>query len=362
MKAHISRIVDPVRVLVLGTGQMGSGIARLVLDKQGLELVGVVAKRPERAGMNAGRAIGLERDLNLRVSADLVGVIDKATPHVAIQATCSRLSEATREIELLLQRGVHVISIAEEMAYPAYRSPTIAEVIHRLAVANGVSVVGTGINPGFALDLLVILLTGVCADIRSITAERVNDLSPYGPTVLASQGVGLAPEAFYGGLDDGAVVGHYGFAESIHMIADALAWDIERIDEQRTPIVSSVRRTTPFVTVEAGMVAGCLHKAVAYRHGDPVFTLLHPQQVHPQLEGVKTGDRIEISGTPDVRLAGSPEIPGGTATCALAVNMIPRLLSAAPGLYSMADLPVPSAILGDVRQCMRKGFGKGAHG
>lgn len=353
---------DPVRVLVLGSGQMGSGIARLVLAKQGLKLVGVFGKRPERAGMNVGRAIGLERDLDLRISADLTAAIDQAAPHVAIQATCSTLSEAMVEITTLIRRGVHVVSIAEEMAYPAYRSPTVADEMHGLAVANGVGVVGTGINPGFVLDLLVIALTGVCSDIRSITAERINDLSAYGPTVLSSQGVGLEATAFYSGVDNGTVVGHYGFAESIHMIAGALAWDIERIDEDRTPIVSSVRRTTPFVTVEAGMVAGCLHKAIAYRQGEPVITLLHPQQVHPQLEGVQTGDRIEISGTPDVRLAGSPEIPGGTATCALAVNMIPRLLNTAPGLYSMADLPVPSAILGDTRRYIRNRFAEHWHG
>jgi 4-hydroxy-tetrahydrodipicolinate reductase len=146
------------------------------------------------------------------------------------------------------------------------------------------------------------------------------------------------------------------------MIADALNWDIERINEERTPIVSGVRRATPFVTVEAGMVAGCLHKAIAYQEGNPIITLRHPQQIHPQLEGVQTGDRIEISGTPDVRLAGSPEIPGGTATCALAVNMIPRLLNAAPGLYSMADLPVPSAIPGDARRCIRQHLAEHRYG
>ncbi len=354
MKLQPSHTSTPVRVLVLGTGQMGSGIARLVLEKQGLELAGAFAKRAERDGMDVGQAIGLGRDLDLRVRADLAAAIDNARPHVAIQATCSKLSEAMAEIKTLLEQDVHVVSIAEEMAFPAHRSKAFADEIHALAVSNGVGVVGTGINPGFVLDLLVIALTGVCSNIRSITAERINDLSPYGPTVLKSQGVGLEPEAFKRGVEDGTVVGHYGFSESIHMIASALGWEIDRIDEDRTPIVSSVRRSTPFVTVQPGLVAGCRHQASAYRQGEPVITLIHPQQIQPQLEGVQTGDRIEISGKPDVTLCGSPEIPGGAATCALAVNMIPRLLNAAPGLYSMADLPVPSAILGDARRYLRK--------
>src|SRR5512143_1449189 len=211
-----------IRVLVLGTGQMGSGIARLVLEKQGLELVGAFARRRERSGADLGRAIGVHRHLGISISADLGTVVAQARPHVAIQATCSRLTDALEEITTLVRNGVHVISIAEEMAYPAAKSPVLAAEIHRLAVEHGVAIVGTGINPGFVLDLLVITLSGVCADIQSITAQRTNDLSPYGPSVLASQGVGLTPEAFRRGLENGTVVGHFGFPESIHMIADAL--------------------------------------------------------------------------------------------------------------------------------------------
>ncbi len=345
---------DVIRVLVLGTGQMGSGIVRLVLEKEGLEFAGAYARRASRAGRDVGQVIGLERDLGIRVGSNLGELIEQARPHVALQATCSGIDAAMAEIALLVRHGVSVISIAEQMAYPACSSPAFAEEIHWSAVANGVAVVGTGINPGFVLDLLIITLSAVCADIRSISARRVNDLSPYGPTVLASQGVGLSPEAFAEGLEAGTVVGHIGFPESIHLIAAAVGWDIERIDETREAIIAGVVRETPFVTVQPGQVAGCLHSAVAYRRGEPVITLRHPQQVHPQLEGVETGDRIEIRGTPDVCLAGSPEIPGGQATCALAVNMIPRILTAAPGLHTMADLPVPAAMLGDARRLLRE--------
>ena len=341
---------DCIRVLVLGTGQMGSGIARLVLDKPGLQLIGAYGRRSGRAGLDLGQAIGLERDLDLPISNDLASVIGQTRPEIAIQATCSRIADAREELEILVRQGVHVISIAEQLAYPASSSPAFAGELHRMAVAQGVAVVGTGINPGFVLDLLVITLTGVCADVQAITATRVNDLSPYGPSVLAAQGVGLSPAAFKRGLKHGTVAGHYGFAESIHLIAAALGWEIARIEETREPIVAQVRRTTPFVCVEPGQVAGCTHTAVAYREDRPVITLVHPQQVHPELEGVETGDSIEITGTPAIRLAGSPEIPGGQGTIALAVNMIPRVLNAVPGLHTMTDLPVPAALLGDVRR------------
>jgi 4-hydroxy-tetrahydrodipicolinate reductase len=342
-------MIDNIRVVVLGTGQMGSGIARLLLQKQGIELVGAYARRAERSGLDLGQLIGLDKELGISISNDLETTLEQTQPHVAIQATCSRVDDAVGEITTLIRHGVHVISIAEEMAFPAVCSPAFAEQIHWQASANQVAVLGTGINPGFMLDLLVITLSGVCADIQSITARRVNDLSPYGPSVLMSQGVGLSPEAFQTGVENKTVVGHIGFTESIHMIATALGWEIERIEENREAIVTHVRRETPFITIEPGQVAGCHHTAVAYREGKPVITLVHPQQIHPSLEGVETGDYIEIKGSPNVNLSGTPEIPGGQATCALAVNMIPRVLTASPGLHTMAELPVPAAILGDAR-------------
>ncbi|HJM50912.1 MAG TPA: 2,4-diaminopentanoate dehydrogenase [Alphaproteobacteria bacterium] len=316
---------EAVRVLILGTGQMGSGIARMALDKPGLALAGAFGRRAERAGADLGRAIGLDRDLGLEVDSDLEAAIARARPDVAIQATCSTLADGRDEILTLVEHGIAVVSIAEEMAYPACGSPEIADEMHRLALKHGVAVVGTGVNPGFVLDLLIITLTGVCRDVEKISAERVNDLSPYGSSVLTSQGVGLTPQAFREGVANGSVAGHFGFAQSIHMIAAALDWEIERVEETREPIVAKVRRETPIVSVEPGQVAGCFHTARAWRGRRPVITLLHPQQVRPELEGVKTGDSIEISGSPDIHLSGSPEIPGGVATEALAINMIPRV-------------------------------------
>ena len=348
---------EPIRVALLGTGQMGSGIARLLLKKAGLELVGVFARRAERAGVDLSDILGSKHSLGLPITNDLPALIQRTRPHIAIQATCSTLDEAMVEIATLANHGVSVISIAEEMAFPAAVSQSRAEALHGLALESGVAILGTGVNPGFVLDLLIILLSGVCADIRAIRAERVNDLSPFGRSVLESQGVGLTPKAFEKGVADGSVVGHIGFSQSIGMIAHAVGWKIERIEQRLEPIVSEARRETPLVVVEPGQVAGCLHTATAYRNGEPVITLLHPQQIEPHKAGVVTGDHIEIDGTPPISLSGSPEIPGGQATTALAVNMIPRVLNAVPGLYSMADLPPPAALLGDARDHLGGGHG-----
>ena len=353
---------DPIRVLLLGIGRMGSGIARLIAEKPGLQLVGAFGRRQQHIGLDLGPIIGLDRDLQIRIAADLDHAIGSVKPQIAIQATCSRLADGFDEIATLIRHGVSVISIAEEMAFPACASPAQADELHHLAIAHGAAVLGTGVNPGFVLDLLVIALTGVCASIESISATRINDLSPYGPTVLRSQGVGLTPEQFDAGLRDGTVVGHIGFQESIRMIAGAVGWEISRIVETRKPIIAQAARQTALVKVAPGEAAGCLHQAVAYCGERAVITLIHPQQVQPEIEGCETGDTIEIHGLPEIRFTGSPEIPGGTATIALAVNMIPHLLNAGPGLHTMAELPVPSAMLADARNFLRRPSEEGING
>jgi 4-hydroxy-tetrahydrodipicolinate reductase len=341
---------NSVRVVVAGTGQMGSGVIKLLLKKEGIELVGVTAKRKEREGMDVADVIGLGEPVGVTVSTDLDSLLGKSHPDIVIQCTSSRVADALGEIETALKHGANVISIAEEMSFPAAGSPDLAEKIETMARDRNVTVLGTGINPGFVLDLLVVCLTGVCYRVDSITAKRVNDLSPYGPSVLSTQGVGIMPEEFERGIADGSVVGHFGFPESIHMIAGALGWEIDRIEEKREPIISTVSRKTDFVTIEPGMTAGCHHTGIGYMGDRPVITLIHPQQVHPHLEGVTTGDYIDIAGEPNISFSGSPEIPGGVGTIALAVNMIPKVINAPPGLVSMADLPVPSALMGDVKK------------
>lgn len=338
---------------MLGTGRMGAGIVDLLLRTEGVELTGVYARRRERAGLDVGEAVGLGRPLGIAVSGGLAALCRTTRPHVAIQATCSRVSDARDEIATLVTHGVNVISIAEEMAYPRVTSDDIAAALDALAVANSVTVLGTGINPGFVLDTLAIALSGVCQRVDRIRAQRVNDLAPYGPTVLAAQGVGLEPAAFREGVERGEVVGHVGFPQSIAMIGQALGWTIERVEEQREPIVSRVERRTALVTVQPGRVAGCLHTATAYAAGRPVIELVHPQQIRPELEGVATGDSIAITGRPSFEFSARPEIPGGIATVALAVNMVAHVMNAAPGLRTMAELPVPAAVVGDVRRRLR---------
>jgi len=338
--------MKPIRVVQWGLGAMGSGTAKLMLEKEGLEIVGAICTRPQLVGKDLGEILGLGKTLGIVATNDPATVLDKEKVDIVSLATNSWVKTQMPSLRQIIQAGINVVTIAEEMADPAAQNPELANEIDELAKKHGVTVLGTGVNPGFVLDLLVITLTGGCHTVERIEARRVNDLSPYGVSVMKGQGVGTTPDAFRQGVEEGTIVGHVGFPESINMISEALGLGVDRIEENREPILSNVYRETPYVKVEPGMVAGCAHIGIGYRGEEEVIRLIHPQQIHPHLEGQDTGDYIDIYGMPEVHMAIKPEIAGGVATIGITVNMIPHIVAATPGMKRMIDLPAPAAMMG----------------
>ncbi len=339
--------MKPIRVLQWGLGAMGSGMARLMLEKAGLKIVAAVDGRPDFVGKDLGDVLNVGKKLGVLVTNNPDDVLIQDDVDIVILATTSWTKEQLPDLRKIIRAGINCISIAEEMSDPDAQNPDVGKEIDVLAKEHGISVLGTGVNPGYVLDLLVVTLTGGNHSVERIEASRVNDLSPYGPTVMKTQGVGTTPEEFRTGVADGSIVGHVGFPESIHMISEALGLGVDRIEESREPIISKVHRETPHVKVEPGMVAGCAHIGIGYRGNMEVIKLIHPQQIHPHLEDQDTGDYINIYGKPEIHMAIKPEIAGGVATMGIAVNMIPHVVAATPGLKRMIDLPVPAALMGE---------------
>jgi len=330
-----------IRVVQWGLGAMGSGMVKLLAGRTGVEVVGVIDKDPAKVGRDLGEVVdGVEK--GVIISDNPEKVLSETNADLVLLTTGSFITQVYSQIMQSLDARCNVITIAEEMAAPEVVEKELAFEMDRLAREKGVTVVGTGINPGFVLDTLIIALSGVCCDIERIEAERVNDLSPFGQTVMETQGVGTSPAQFMEGVANGTIVGHIGFQQSITLIAKALGWDLDEIREEKEPIISKTYRETSFVKIQPGMVAGCNHRSYGYKDGKLVITLKHPQQIIPEIEGVKTGDYITIYGTPPVNLAINPEVPGGIGTIAIAVNMIPLVINSEPGLKTLADLPLAS--------------------
>ena len=348
--------MENVKVAIWGFGAMGSGIAKVLLRKKGVDIVGVCDIHPERVNRSIYDILGVEKNgrPDVVVCSEIEKVVHDANCDICVLATDSFTRKAFDKIKYVVGQKVNVISTAEEMSYPKAQESELAAEIDRLAKANGVSVLGTGINPGLMMDLLAICLTGCMTDVESVTCRRVNSLSPFGPAVMEEQGVGLTVDAFNKGVADGTLAGHVGFAESVGMIAEALGWKVDKFEQQMKPIVTSVDRKSPYGFAAAGDVAGVNMTGQGYVDGEVKIDMIHPQQIEPEMEGTHTGDYIVLKGTPEVNMAIKPEVDGGIGTIAMVVNMIPHVINARPGLKTMLDLPVPRAIMGDYRDYIER--------
>ena len=328
-----------VRVAVWGTGMMGQGLLGYILDRpKDIELVGAIVTNPAKEGKTVGELLGRPSDVKMTTDFEAVLALG---PDVVCICTQSNLDEITGQIEPSVKAGADVLCIAEKLAYPWASDPEWADRFDSLAKQHGVSILGTGVNPGFVLDALIVMWSSVCLRVDRVEARRVNDLSPFGPTVMAGQGVGTTVEQFERGVADGSIVGHIGFPESIHLIAKAFGWTIDEIVETREPIVTSVERSTPHVHVAPGNVCGCRHIGRGYSGGELRIELVHPQQIHPEAEGQETGDYIRIVGDPTIDMVNAPEIPGGKGTYASTGNYIPLIGDAPAGMLTVVDMPLP---------------------
>lgn len=345
--------MENVKVIIWGLGAMGGGMADMLLKKKGVDIVGV-AGRGKKIGTSMFDYIKTERgerpDVIIGTPED---VIRPGAADVVLLCTDSFTDVAFPRMKFILEQGINVITSAEEMSYPKAKHPDLAEALDKIAKANGVSILGTGINPGLIMDLMVLIWTGCMEDVEHIVSRRINSLSPFGPAVMEEQGIGISEEEFYlrkEGKGSAHLAGHVGFAESISMIAEGIGWDIDAFRQDMQPIVTDVDRKSPYGFAASGSVAGVAMKGWGYKDGKCLIEMDHPQQIEPEQVGVQTGDYVIISGTPAVNMVNSPEIDGGIGTIAMCVNMIPQIINAEPGLQTMLSLPVPRAIMGDMRE------------
>lgn len=340
---------EPIRTVVWGLDSVGMTVARLVGRRKGLVLVGAVDANPELEGLDLGDLMGFGERLKIAVHSDAGAVLTQARPDLVLIASSGRLEEVAPHVIKAMEFGGNVICLAPEMVYPWAADPKMAERLDDLAYAHGVTVLGTGIDPGFVLDSLALTLTGCCLDVERIRASRVIDLTPFGESVFREVGIGLSPSHFAERLENGRIRTHLGLEQSIHLIADALGWPLERVAEVREPILAEQRRTVGHLRVDPGQVAGVVAAAHGYVDGRVRIILEHSEQVAPDVEGIPTGDFIDVEGEPPIHLAIQPAVEGLRGSAALAVNMIGPVVMSGPGLKSMAEMPMPRAMLGDLR-------------
>ncbi|HEU4657891.1 MAG TPA: hypothetical protein VFR97_10210 [Capillimicrobium sp.] len=336
MRTH--RREGPHRVAVVGLGKQGLLLVERLSRRSDTELVAVVDVSPDKVGRPldevAERATGF--DLRVEGSLDAVQGAD-----VALVATSSRIAAVGAQIEELVALGVDVVTTSEELAYPWRQFPAESRRIDEAAQRHGVSVVGCGSNPGFLMDLVPIVLSFGCERVDGITIRRSLDMRPHRPERLTRFALGMTPEEF-ATVDQSVLVGHVGFTQSIHCVADALGWELDETREEpvRPVVVTDERRAGDHVELAPGTVAVIEHSAWGSRDGERVIDLSMFFGFHDADDPVPHGDTYEIRASDQtIRLEAAPSWSPFTATPSTVVNMIGPIRDAPAGLRCVTDFP-----------------------
>src|SRR5438128_161143 len=326
-----------IRVMHFGLGPIGAAIVKQVAARPGFKIVGSIDIDPAKVGRDLGDVVGLPKRLNVKVSADAAKALRSAKPDVVVLSTTSSIKKVMPQIEAILKAKIAIVSTTEELSYPGYTHIRHARQIHAMARKARVAVLGTGVNPGFAMDALPIALTAVCERVDRVVVNRLQDARIRRLPFQQKIGAGLTTEQFQKKVDDGSVR-HVGLTESIAMIADAMGWTLDRITDDIQPKLAAVTISSEFLAVDPGYVAGIVQDGVGYRKGEPVIRL----HMEAYLGAPESYDSVDIEGSPRLAMKVVGGIHGDVATASIVVNSIPKVLAAPPGLHTMRDLPLPS--------------------
>ncbi len=340
-----------IKVALYGVGVVSSLIAKALLEKTGVEIVSAVDISEDKIGKDLGEILGFSRMLGIVVDKDIESALLRAEPDIVVHATSSSLEGTYPQIKALIEKKMNVVSTCEELVYPYSTNKSMADDLDKLAKKHGVSVLGTGINPGFLMDSLPIMLTGVCLEVKRIKVTRMMNSAKRRIPYQKKIGTGLEIGEFRKKIDRKDITGHVGLSISIAMIADSLGWKLDSITESKPePVLASKTVEAGYTTVEPGHVAGLKSTAVGVMFGKKVIELEFISYAGAEEEY----DSIDIEGLPNIQMKIAGGIHGDTGTVATIINAIPRVLNSPPGFHTMKELPMPSAALQNLNSFVKQ--------
>jgi 2,4-diaminopentanoate dehydrogenase len=335
-----------IRVIQVGVGPLGRQIVRYIVEREGLELVGVVDVDPSLHGQDAGEVCGLDA-----LGLPIAGSLDEArlhapdAPQVAVLATVSSIERLVPQVEEAAAAGLHIVSTCEELSFPWKQHPESAEAIDRVCREHGVACVGTGVNPGYLMDYLPSVFTAIAQRVDRIEVERVQDASARRIPFQKKIGAGLSHDEFEANRDAG-ILRHVGLPESVDMIAHAMGWELDAATETLEPVLAAHDLTIGYKPIAQGQPAGVQQIATGIMGDREVLRLTFRAAVGEE----KSYDRIRVQGLPNVDTVIDGGVNGDVATCAITVNAIRSVLRAGAGLRTMLDVPVPAWFATTVRE------------
>ncbi|MEE9262380.1 MAG: dihydrodipicolinate reductase [Dehalococcoidia bacterium] len=330
-----------IKVVHYGCGPIGGRLAKLVSQRKNLQIVGAIDIDEAKVGRDLGELMGSDTKLGVVVSKDAEAVLKDSRADVVLHSTSSSLNTALPQFRQIIQAGSNIVSTCEELSFPEAQNSELGKELDQLAKRHNVTVLGTGVNPGFVMDAWVIAVATLCQDVQRVQVTRVVDASTRRQPLQKKIGAGLSVEEFKK-LVQAKTVRHVGLTESIAMIAASLGWKLDEIDDTVEPAVAETRVKSEYITVEPGQAAGVRQIGRGFKDGKEVITLDLSMYIGAQ----EPHDTVKITGTPDLETTFKGGVPGDIATASVVVNCISRVVEAQPGLVTMKDLTLPGCTAG----------------
>lgn len=325
-----------LKYIQFGLGPIGEKIVSYAVGRNNLELVGAIDIAKSKVDQDVGELIGID-PLGVRVSSDADFVLGNSPAKIVVLSTVSSLTELEDQILKCVRHGKNVVSSSEELAFPWRENRDLAEKIDQEAKKNRVTILGTGVNPGFVMDSLPIFLTSACQKVDSIRIERHQDASLRRLPFQKKIGAGLSLKKF-NEKAAAKTIRHVGLTESVQMIAHSMGWTLDRTEDIVEPVVADKDVASSSVKVKKGEVVGISQTGRGFINGKAVITLeLQAYLGHPVPKDV-----VMIEGEPSLQFEVKGGVNGDIATCAMVVNAMPKVLQAAPGLKTMPEIGLVS--------------------
>lgn len=318
----------PTKVGLFGLGSIGMAIAS-ALNEEGVDVSAAIDSDPGKVGRDVGSLLG--KPLGVEISDKLDPKVGQEC-EVFLHSTCSRFEEAFPQIAKLVDAGCNVISTCEELSYPYLRNPELSQKMEELARGSGVTVLGTGVNPGFLLDALPVFITKVCKSVESISASRFVEASLRREPLQRKIGLGMDPREFNDRAEKGSL-GHVGLFESCALIAAAMGWELSEIRQDIQPVIADRAMDTPYFTIAPGQVRGMCQEATGMMDGTKIRLYLEMS-----VGAEEPGDSVKIIGDPPIDLFVKGGVNGDLATVGRVIRHIDDVLAADPGLKTVLDL------------------------
>lgn len=342
------------KVIQWSTGNVGKFAVRLIAEHPDLELVGLWVHSEEKAGRDAGELVGMDA-IGVTATNDVDALLALDADCVCYTATADlRPAEAIADMARIAASGKNIVSSSVvPLVYPPHVAPTMRRPLEDACNDAAVSCFTSGIDPGWANDLLPLVLTGQCEYITELRVMEVVNYATYAqPTVLFdTMGFGQALDSTPLLLLPGVL--SFAWGGTVKVLAAGLGVEIDELREVHERLPAEATIDLGFGVVEQGTTAAMRFEVQGIVDGEPRIILEHVTRLDdalapdwPQPVG-HSGYRVIVTGNPsytcDVQMMGDDgdhNTGGLVGTAARLVNAIPAVCEADPGLLSALDLPL----------------------